>query len=240
MYNAAICEDEADIAKYIEKTLRQEFLNIGVQVSFDVYNDGERLIKQFEMHYHYDMIFMDIEMPNIDGISVCRKIREMNSNTLVVFISNKDELVFSSFEVKPFRFIRKSHYDSMIKDVISAIKEEMLSRNPRLIQITDSATKDVYTFDVNNLYYVEAQLKYSIFHTNSSNVEIKAKLMDIESQLDEYNFLKPHRSYLINPAYISVIKKSEICMKDGQIIPVSRGRIDIIKQEYLEYTNKTL
>jgi DNA-binding LytR/AlgR family response regulator len=240
MYKAAICEDEADIARYIEKTLRQEFLNIGIQVSFDVYDNGERLIKQFEMHYHYDMIFMDIEMPDIDGISVCRRIREMNTDTLVVFISNKEELVFSSFEVKPFRFIRKSHYDSMIKGIIPAIREELLRRKPRLIQVADPATKDVYTFDVNSLLYVEAQLKYSVFHTKSGNVEIKVKLMDIESQLNKYDFLKPHRSYLVNPSYISVIRRSEICMKDEQIIPVSRGRIDIIKQQYLEYINKTL
>ena len=128
MLYAAICEDEQDIAVYIQKTLVNEFSKNNIPIEFTIFNDGNKLLNMFNDHYHFDVVFMDIEMPKIDGISICKKIRQINSNTLVVFISNKDELVFSTFEVQPFRFVRKNHYDELLPDLVSALQTEFSRR----------------------------------------------------------------------------------------------------------------
>ncbi len=240
MFQAAICEDEKDIAQYIEKTLAQEFNRHRIPIAFDVFDDGNKLYDMVADHYHYDVIFMDIEMPSIDGISICKKIRSINQDALVIFISNKEELVFSTFEVQPFRFIRKSHYDSLIESLVEALCDELSKRQSSLIQIEEPGSKDIFSFDVNQIMFIEAQGKNCNICTKTETSCIKIKLMELERLLENYDFLKPHRSYLVNCKYISIIKKSEIELTDHTMIPISRGNVDFIKKEFIQYTSRSI
>ncbi|MCF0134412.1 MAG: response regulator transcription factor [Blautia sp.] len=240
MFQAAICEDERDIARYIEKTLAAEFNKVGLQVSFDVFHNGKQLLEMINEHYHYDMIFMDIEMPEVDGISICKRIREINTESLVIFISNKEELVFSSFEVQPFRFIRKSHYNALLSSLVEAIHAELSRMSPNMLQIVEPRSRDIYSFDINQITYIEAQGKNCRINSMKGSTTIKIKLMELEEQLRNYEFLKPHRSYLVNYKYISSVHKSDIEMTNGDIVPISRGNAESIKKEYIKYTNRSL
>lgn len=240
MFLAAICEDEKDIASYIEKTLANEFGKYNIQIEFDIFNNGNKLLEMIDEHYHYDMVFMDIEMPEIDGISICRQIRKANEDSLVVFISNKDELVFSTFEVQPFRFVRKSHYDNILPDLVTALLTELERRNPTNIQIVEPRSKDIFSFDINKIKYVEAQGKNCVIHSTTNSTDIKISLSEIEALLDKYEFIKPHRSYLVNYKFIASIKKANIELAGGELIPISRNRIDAVKHEFIMYTNRSL
>lgn len=240
MYHAAICEDEKDIAAYIEKTLAAEFAKHNIQVEFDIFYNGNKLLDMIAEHYHFDMVFMDIEMPEIDGISICKKIRQTNEDSLVVFISNKDELVFSTFEVQPFRFVRKSHYDSLLPDLVNALDTELARRNPSNIQIVEPRSKDIFSFDVNKIHYVEAQGKNCLIHNSKDITEIKISLSEIEELLVDYEFIKPHRSYLVNYKYISSIKKNNLELVNNELIPISRNRVEEVKHEFIKYTNRSL
>ena len=191
-----------------------------------------------DKYYHFDILFMDIEMPEIDGISICQKIRQVNSETLVVFISNKDELVFSTFEVQPFRFIRKSHYDSLLPSLVTSIQAEMVRRHPHTVQIKEPGSKDLFSFDISKIIYIEAQGKYCRIVTTTGQATIKTKLMEIETLLTEYDFFKPHRSYLVNYKYISTIRKSDLELTDHSIVPISRGHVEEIKKNFLKYTTR--
>jgi len=240
MIRAAICEDEIDIAKYVEKTLSQEFIKHGMQIEFETYTNGNRFLETVNDHYHYDIVFMDIEMPAIDGISICREIRKISSETLVVFISNKEELVFSTFEVQPFRFIRKSHYDALLPELVLALQTEIQRRQPQTISIIEPGSKDLFSFDVNQITHIEAQGKNCCIHTTDGETILKTKLMELESQLEPFDFIKPHRSYLVHCKFIATIHKSDIELMDKSLIPISRGHVEDIKTEFLKYTNRSV
>ena len=240
MLYAAICEDEQDIAVYIQKTLVNEFSKNNIPIEFTIFNDGNKLLNMFNDHYHFDVVFMDIEMPKIDGISICKKIRQINSNTLVVFISNKDELVFSTFEVQPFRFVRKNHYDELLPDLVPALQTEFSRRNDANITIVEPGSGDIFSFDINQIVYIEAQRKNCVIHCVNNSSELKIKLMEIAEQISEHDFIKPHRSYLVNYKFISIIKKNELELTDGSCVPISRNRIDEVKRNFIKYTNRSL
>lgn len=120
--SAALCEDDRTVRDLLARSLQQEFSMIHIDLKVSAFTTGDELLAVLAGGTKFDVYFLDIEMPGTDGIEVCRQIHTgipATSNTpdapaapdaLVVFISNKEELVFQSFEVQPFRFMRKSHF----------------------------------------------------------------------------------------------------------------------------------
>ncbi len=236
MYQAAIVEDEKEIGQYLQKTLVKAFADRSVSIEFDNYTDGEKLISTLSGHYHYDVIFLDIEMPGVDGITLCRRIREIMPEVLVVFISNKEELVFQTFEVQPFRFIRKSEYDSQLNQLTDAIVKKLNESNPQILKLREGGSGDVFSFDLKSVLYIEAQRKSCRIVTSQGEQSVRCKLMEMEEYLPDGMFIKPHRSYLVNCKYICLIGKSSITLTNGEEIALSRNKIHEVKQQFLDYT----
>ena len=147
MYRAALCEDEPVIREWLGHRIRQQFEQGHLPLSLDLFENGDQLLLHLS-HTSYDLVFMDIEMPGPDGIEVCRRLRRKNENTLVIFISNKEELVFQSFEVRPFRFIRKSEFESQLPALAAAVEVELRKMAGRLIQVEEPQSGNITRFDV--------------------------------------------------------------------------------------------
>ncbi len=236
MYQAAIVEDEKPISEYIRTLLANSFSKHQISVAFDLFDNGPAFLRMLSSHYHYDMIFLDIEMPGMDGISVCRQIRSLYPDVLVIFISNKEELVFSTFEVKPFRFVRKSQFESMANSLTLALKEELLSRNRQIIRIIEPLSNDIFSFDVAKIQYVEAQGRRCDIVTPDNRTSVACRFMDLEKLLLPYRFIKIHRSYLVNSASIFHIQKSTVILTDHTELPISRGKQEEVKQLFMMYS----
>ncbi len=236
MYQAAIVEDNDEIRDYIKNTLAQSFNDSNVPVAFDTFSSGDRFLSMYEDHYHYDVIFLDIEMPGINGIDLCRKIRQMTPEALVIFISNKEELVFQTFEVQPFRFIRKSAYKESLPRLTAAIIEKWNAVSNDMIYIEEAGSKSLFSFSVSQIMYIEAQRKLCRIVTTTGETSIQMKLMDAEEMLKDRKFIKIHRSYVVNSKYIAGIGRTSVILRNKEELPVSRGKSEEIKQLYLMYT----
>ena len=236
MYQAAIVDDELDILNSTKALLADEFAKANTAVAFDFFTDSEDFLSMFESHFNYDIIFLDIEMPNIDGISVCRKIRQLSKDALVIFISNKEELVFQTFEVQPFRFIRKSELKELCPSLVDSIINELKRRSPQTFTIIENNGGDVLSFDARNIIYVEAQRKECKIVTTNGEATVKMKLMDLEAKLTSFHFVRIHRSFLVNMDYIFRITKNSIILTGGEELPISRGSSDTLKQLFINYS----
>lgn len=236
MYQAAICEDNPEMLSVLQKTLIDGFKSEEVEMAFDSFTDGMGLLNMINDNYHYDVIFMDIEMPGMDGIEVCRSVKQNNPAALIVFISNKDELVFQTFEVQPFRFIRKSHLKEVINSLIAALKSELQNRREELISFTNSISGEIASIDVHKIVYVEAFGKTCTIHTENNSLPASITLSSMEKKLDVHGFILVHRSYLVNCKFIFHIGKNSICLTNQEEIPLSRHRVEAVKTRFIEYS----
>ncbi len=233
MYHIAVCDDEREVLQYIGQLLVDEFHKQGIEVSIDKYDNGQKFLNAFTKHIGYDVVFMDIDMPDCDGIEICKKIRNLSGHILCVFISNRDDLVFQTFEIHPFRFVRKSEIELQVHQLILDICKEWGRVRSLMLHIEDASSLETYQFEIARIIYVEAQLGNTKIVTQDGEFTMKIKLSDVELMLASHNFLKPHRSYLINYKYVYRISKTKIELSNGYAIPVSRKRIDEIRRDYM-------
>ena len=252
LLRAALCEDEEYVRDLLARSLRMEFVANGIGLEVDCFATGDELLEALKAGTRYEVYFLDIEMPGTNGIDLCRQIRAgipgvdgaagvpAAPEALVVFISNKEELVFQSLEVQPFRFMRKSHYVQEQSSVVRAIAAELERRRGHFVSITDSSTKQTYRVDVDQTLYVEVLGKRCQVHTTEGVLDVKCRLSDIEELLQGHGFLKPHRSYLVNSQFVFSMGKTSVTLTDKTEIPISRNRVAEVRQEFLALMQKEL
>jgi len=237
---AAICEDEQRILDYLMKKLPLEMRNAGLPMEFTGFTSGLPLLESISSGDAYDILFLDIEMPDMNGIEVCRKIRAVNADVLIIFISNKEELVFQTFEVRPFRFVRKSHFREELPSLIADIKGEFDRQKGYILTIRENGSSQIYQLSLNALLYVEVIGKYCDFHMTDRKVTVRYTITQLEDELTKYGFLRPHRSYLVNYRYIYNIGGHSITLDNHEEIPISRRRVDEIKDAFLALSRSEL
>ena len=102
MLRIAICDDDSKFTGEIEALVFQESQKLGIRVETEVFSDGKNLLKSIQDGENYQLIFIDIEMEQVDGITAARHIREIDRTVLLIYVSGYDKYLKELFEVEPF------------------------------------------------------------------------------------------------------------------------------------------
>ena len=151
MFQAVMIEDDETTRGFLAEQLQKAFSEHHEELHISGYESGEAFLRTMGDAYHYDILFLDIEMKGMDGITLAGRIRRILPQALLVFISSQEQLVFRSFEVQPFRFIRKQDFSADLSRLTEALLEKLRSENRRMIVLTEPGTGDLYSFDINDL-----------------------------------------------------------------------------------------
>ena len=232
-YHAAVCEDSPRTLNVIHEQLLKAFHDQYFEIDFDCYTEPETLLEACRSGNTYHILFLDIDMPGINGIELCRRIKSVNSDVLTIFISGKEKMVFQTFQVRPFRFIRKSHFTLELPALVNDIIHEMKMQEGTSLSIEELYSGNIYSLNTNQIIYIEALVKDCRIVLSNQDIQIHYKLKDFEVLLKQYGFLRPHRSFLVNYKYIFSIQKTGLILDNGQRIPLSRNRMETVKEEFI-------
>lgn len=234
MLKVAICDDVFEICSELENIIMDFQKQSGVELSVDIFFSGEGLINYIKNVNNFDLIFLDIELGKINGVEVGHFIRDKMEDyiTKIVYISSKNGYDRQLLDVQPLHFLSKPLDKNMVVDDIKlAIKIIGMDNNTFSFNIGNE-TKII---PVKNIIYFESasrRIKLVSLHNIDCFYE---KINSIWSQLSKSRFIMPHRSYVVNYDYIISIKKSEIKMCNGDIIPISRLKLKEIKDFQVMY-----
>lgn len=230
----AICDDETEFAEELLTMLKAEFDTRKVKCDFITVNSGADLLEECKRN-KLDAVFLDIMMPNIDGFGIAERLREIKRNIMLVFVSNKENTVFSSYKYNPVWFIPKSDLH-FIGQVVDKILNNMSEQEENLSHIQIKMGNVVDEIDLRKIKYFKTEGHYiSYYIGNSRSDSFRCKLDDVEIQLDKLWFVRAHKRYLINLRQIHSIKNGTVIFMDREAIPVSRSQLGVVKEGFQDY-----
>lgn len=238
MVRAAICDDEKPMLDYLQKHILIEYKKQNIEISIEQFISGEELLNAHKENA-FDAVFLDIDMPEINGFDIAESING-SENTLIIFVTSHDELVYSSLKFRPFRFIRKAYLESELPETLAAVNAEISKRNAGRKFPMRTKTGEVF-LDLANIEYIEIYghwLKVSVF--GGEYIECYGSLGALEEQLAALDFVRVHKSYLVNLKYIYSIEKTQIVLDDKTAIPLSRYKSAEVKAKFKKYLRSAL
>lgn len=234
MIKIAICDDDVEFLKNFSDVLDKKLNKLDIDYISDVFSNGAEYIKSGK---HFDLLFLDIDMPGISGFDMAERMYKSN-DTLIVFVTLHDELVYSSLKFRPFRFIRKSFLAYEIEEVLkSAVDTINITAKEHKLYL--STKKGDIAICSNEIYYIEVYAHDLHIHTANDEIETYGSLITLEKELSEIWFVRVHKSYLVNIKYVYSIEQKQIIMDNKAIVPLSRYKSDLAHKKLREYIRST-
>lgn len=230
----AVCDDQPEIVDAFSYIIKERFAQQNMPVTVSKFNDPVTLAKALRANA-FDLLFLDIDMPKVNGIALAKKLREIGDDTDIIYVSNKEDMVFKVFDVHPFTFIRKSHFFDEIGKVIRSYIEYRSDDTASRLIISDHG--DVVTIDLNKTVYFESvgKIQKACMSTGKGSLEIKSTMKELEDKLVDSGFVRVHRGFLVNYQFIDSIKDNAVVLTTGVTIPLSRRNANEVKDKFLTF-----
>ena len=225
MIRIAIVDDEKAMLHELENNLKQYGEEYNEDFNISLFSDGDEILDQYRAQY--DIILLDIQMQFVNGLEAAKKIREQDKEVSIIFVTNMTQFAVQGYKVDAMDYVLKPvSYTSLSKCITKAI--EKVRRNKTRF-ITVPVKNGVYRIDVSDIYYVESQKHVLVFHTRLGEFKTYGKMIEAEQQLEQINFYRGNKGYLINLSQVIGIKNNQVILP-GEQLPLSRSR----KNSFLE------
>lgn len=228
----AVCDDEELFRIEFKSVLDKVLIN--AEYDIDTFSGGSSLYEAF-LKKPFDLVFLDIEMPGIDGITLAKRLRAVSENVQIVFLTSHIEYALEGYEVNALRYLVKPVDMNKLSEVLKYIQDK--KNNSRQIMIKQEGEDIV--IDISDVIYMESMDKNVRIVTSKSEYITRYNISDYEEELKNSGFLRIHRGYLISLSKVKKIVKNDVVM-DGDIsLPVSRSNIKTLKDALYAYVEGT-
>ena len=224
----AICDDIITVSEDIKKRL----LCVRPEYEVTVYNTGDELINADR---EYDFIFLDIEMPKIDGMETAEILRKNGNQAFIIFLTSHTECMPDAFKVKAFRFLSKPIEDEKFMEAVVEVEKELLNHRKIPIKLSDG----IKLINIKDIFYLEAFGDGTYIYTKNEVLESNETLKYWGERLGTEHFFQTHKSYIIALRYVTQMESKAVTVKAGNAkIPISRRRYKALKETVERYVRE--
>lgn len=225
MIKIAIVEDEHAYAMQLQEYLHQYEKENGEVFEISFFSDGDEIVNKYNPVY--DIILMDVEMKFMDGMSAAEEIRKVDTEVVIMFITNMPQYAIRGYAVDALDYVLKPVSYFAFSQRLNRAIGRMKKRETKMITI--SIKGGTVRLNVTNVTYIESQGHTLIFHTVNGIYETSGTMKELEKELSELNFYRGNKGYLINLAHVESVKDGCAVVRGEQLL-LSRAR----KKEFME------
>ena len=230
-YKIAVCDDDTEQRTYILDQVTSWAKKNRHLTEIKVYADAKAFFFDWAEEKDFDILLLDIEMPEISGIELAKAVRRENSTVQIVFITGFYEYFSDGFDVSALHYLIKPVDAAKLYPVLDKAVSNLTYRQRSVLISTAEGDIKVSLADI---LYVESENVYVIVHTVHGNYRMRMTLGKFSEQLDE-TFFKVHRSFVVGLKYIKKITRAEITMINSDMVPISRGMYDSVHAALIKY-----
>ncbi|MCI5648566.1 MAG: LytTR family DNA-binding domain-containing protein [Fusicatenibacter sp.] len=217
-YTIAICDDSDADRQYISGLVAKWAASAGHTLQTALFSSAESFLFRYAEKNDYDILLLDIEMGDMDGVTMAKKLRQDNDTVQIVFITGYSEYIAEGYEVAALHYLMKPVREEKLFSVLERAVEK-LSKNEKVLNFEIGG--EMVRVPVYQIRYADVFGNYVTIHASDS-LTIKMTLGELEKELDD-RFYRVSRSAVVNLTQISRVTKTEIKMSDGVSIPLPRG-----------------
>ncbi len=224
----AICDDEPQCRQQAMQAIHE--CTRSLDILTDVFENGNAFLQLFQKN-PYDLVFLDIEMPEIDGIALARKLRELSRDVPIVFLTSHIEYALEGYEVNALRYLTKPIQSEKLQEMLGYVMERMQEQRTLWLK-TDMGEERVL---IKEILYMEAQNQNILIRTAEREYLVRYNLGEYEKELSQDGFFRIHRGYLVSLRHIKSLGKHEVTLSENTVLPVSRTREKNLKEAIFQY-----
>lgn len=231
MIRFALIDDNEDFLNYMSESINNILVNKKIDPQINTFTDGEQMLKDLlEGEKYYDVVFLDVQMPNQMGTEIAKAIRSKFNEIVIVFVSSYDTYVFEAFDYDTMAYIRKSEFDKKIENTIERIITKVNKINKEFIFNNSEGKYVVSAQDI--MYFESLNHCIQIYKVNGEVIKITNSLNQLEQRFSIYNFIRIHAGYLINLKYVYSIENTSVILINNKALPISRHRLKEVKKAF--------
>ncbi len=216
MYRIAVCDDDIQMRRFICSAVEET----GIACTVKEFSNGAELLHDDS---RYDIFFLDIDMPSVNGIDAARQIRRKDRKAKIIYVTGYQDYMQCSFAVHPFSFlvkpVKKGTIVRQLREAVLYSREEEGAVTLRL-----ETTQGLEEIVVPDLFYLEYQSRKLRLVMKHGERMIRGKISEFSERLAPYGFASPHKSFIVNLYHVKAIRGYDIMMMNGDLVPLSQKR----------------
>ena len=232
MYRILVCDDEEKCRIFLSDEIKKFFLQMKKDYILDYYSSGDQVLFHYKPGF-YDIAFFDVEMQGTNGIEAAKRIRVMDRNVIIIFATAHKNTVFSSFAAEPLTFLTKPLFHREVEEALQRAMKQL--DHARARKFVYEINKTTAVLPVKDILYFESNGRKADIVTLYGRITFYSKLDTLQQNPSLQNFIRSHKSYLINPDYIMEIGNGGIELTTKELLPIRRGAYKELREQFFRY-----
>lgn len=232
MIKIAVVDDEIEFVESLINKITEVCEKLNLEFKIDKYSNGFDILDNYKK---YHLIFLDIEMPSIDGIATAKRLNEFKGSAeipLLIFVTSHDELVFEALKSFPYSFIRKNKMESDLYECINHANSFFKELHQTIVLHTER--KDIPVI-IDDIIYLEKIKNYVLYHTRNQDYKVRSDMNTEFINISKYGFIRPHIGYAVNNKSVQYIAADCVLLQNDINIPLNKKYRENVRKEYFKW-----
>ena len=229
-----ICEDRKEHSSHLAEVcavVSEDYPHV-----LKIFSDAESLLEHMEkmqesMEKVPDLVLLDIELRNMDGITLGKRIKQMYPDVFLVFVTAYVEYAVKGYEANAFRYLLKPVSEKDLRTLFADILAEYKKKKKLRVKVAEGEE----VVNLQDLLYISAEDKYTILYTKTQHFISDNSLKHYEEQLEGQGFFRIHRKYLVNMYHHKGVENGKVVLSRDCKLPLSRKRVTEYQKQLFRY-----
>jgi two-component system response regulator LytT len=236
MYKVCLCDDDDVFREQLKNKISRIATKHQLKLSILEFSSGQSMVFELEnAGEDIDIFFMDVLMPGLTGIEAAQKLREWENRAQIVFFTSSKEHVFEAFDVMPLHYlIKQEASEEMVEKILlKAVAMAEKNRNQSFVYKVGHTVKRVCLKDI--VYFEIKNRVVHMYCMDDRQEEFYQTMEKLERELQDKNFVRVHRSYLVNLANIHSLETKQITCLNRMCVPMGEKYLEQVRKEYSRF-----